>query len=90
MQYMDKPCAVIAQVAYSSHNGEYSLHFVGLTNDVRTIDGKLAVAITPTSKFDTAGSLGNNRKGVGWTVLDGKVYVPLDKINRMDTVAKNH
>lgn len=90
MQYMDKPCAVIAQVAYSVHGGAYSLHFVGLTNDIRTINGKPSVAITATSKFDTAGSLGNNRKGVGWTVLDGKVYVPLDKINRMDTVSKNN
>ncbi|MBQ4379334.1 MAG: RHS repeat-associated core domain-containing protein [Treponema sp.] len=86
------PTVVIAQVCYdsdkNSSNKNAGLHFVGISTTVTTINGVKAVEITPTSKYDTALTLGNNRSKAGWIIYEGKVYVPLSRINRIDTITK--
>ena len=85
-----KTSVVIAQVAYdaSSKTGGASLHFVGISTEVTQISGKSYVAVTATSIYDTAKNLGTNRSNLGWVVKDGKVFVPLSLINRIDTISK--
>lgn len=85
----DATVFVIAQVAYAANSkGGVSLHFVGISTTVTQINGKSCVQVTATSKLDTAKSLGNNRASLGWVVKDGKVFVPLSLVNRIDTVSK--
>lgn len=76
--------AVLAQVNFDGS----CLHFVGIGTDIKTIQGQQVVAVTATSKFDTASQLGNNRKEQGWIVDKGQVYLPITLINRIDTLTK--
>ena len=46
------------------------------------------MAVTATSKFDTSQYLGGNRKGQGWIVDRGQVYIPITLINRIDAITK--
>ena len=71
-------------------NKNSGLHFVGLSTEVVTINGTKAVAITATSMYDTAKTLGSNRLSAGWFIYEGKVYVPLTLIQRIDTLTKNN
>lgn len=81
--------AVIAQVAYAVKGDEHaSLHFVGINATVTMINGIAYATVTATSKYDTAKSLGQNRASLGWVIQNGKVYVPLSLINRVDAVTK--
>jgi len=75
---------VVAQVNFDGAN----LHFVGIGTEIKTIHGQQVVAVTATSKFDTAAQLGNNRKEQGWIVDKGQVYLPITLINRIDTLSK--
>ncbi|MCR4822047.1 MAG: DUF6531 domain-containing protein [Treponema sp.] len=75
---------VTAFVCYQGTNA----HYVGIDTHVKSIDGIRMVEIISTSKYDKATGLGSNRKDLGWTVKDGKVYVPISLINRIDTLTK--
>lgn len=76
--------AVLAQVNYDGKH----LHFVGIGTEVKVIGGQQVVAVTATSKFDTSQYLGGNRKGQGWIVDRGQVYIPITLINRIDAITK--
>ena len=65
------------------------MHFVGIGTEITSIGGKNYVSITATSLNDKSTSLGTNRTNTGWLVQDGKVYVPLSCIQRIDTISKN-
>ena len=85
--------AVIARVCYDineyNQKPESGLHFVGIGTEITSIGGKNYVSITATSLNDKSTSLGTNRTNTGWLVQDGKVYVPLSCIQRIDTISKN-
>lgn len=85
------PAVVLAQVAYGkSSAGNAYLHFVTIGTTIETVKGQQVVAITPTSRQDMAANVPHNsyRSPIGWIVENGKTYVPVAYINRIDVVSK--
>lgn len=88
-----KDTVVVLQVVYgigkNNEGKEYErLHYVVANSDVVMINGKSYVNITPTSLNDTSVGAGSLRGNVGWIEKNGKIYVPVDDINRIDTLTK--
>ncbi|WP_294429780.1 RHS repeat-associated core domain-containing protein [uncultured Treponema sp.] len=81
--------AVIAQVCYDrSGKTGGNLHFVGIGTQIHEINGKQVVSVTATSMYDKAENFGGVRRESGWILHEGKVYIPLTLINRIDTLSK--
>ncbi len=88
----DEATVVIAQVCYDigahEKNSGAGLHFVGISTEVVNINGTKAVAVTATSMSDKASNFGGKRAASSWFLYGGKVYVPLSRVNRIDTITK--
>ncbi|MBP3771242.1 MAG: RHS repeat-associated core domain-containing protein [Treponema sp.] len=85
------PIVVVAQVGYGkSGSGNALLHYVPIDTKIETVRGQQVVAITPTSRSDRAEAVPGNsyRPNVGWFVENGKVYVPITLINRIEPFSK--
>lgn len=88
-----KDIVVVLQVAYDLGTNplafDDSLHFVVANGNVTMIDGKSYVSITPTSINDRSVGKDSLRGNAGWIERDGKIYVPVENIQRVDTLSKN-
>jgi len=73
---------ILAQVFYLTGNNT-AKHYVGV-NDLVTIDNNDYIEISPTSKWD---SVSTSRRKT-WLFQDGKVYVPLTEIQRIEVFTK--
>ena len=83
---------VLAQVGYgASPSGTAYLHFVTVDTEIKTVNGQEAVEIRATSKYDKAENIPGSkyRDPIGWLVENGKTYVPLTLVNRIDVLSKN-
>lgn len=88
-----KETVVSLRVVYGLEKNEQGkdielLHFVVANGNVEMINGKSYVNITPTSRSDKYADTNRYRSAVGWIVHDGKTYVPVDNIRRIDTLSK--
>lgn len=88
-----KETVVSLRVVYGSEKNEKNevtefLHFVVANGNVELINGKSYVSITPTSRGDKNAATNKYRSAVGWIERNGKIYVPVDNIRRIDTLSK--
>lgn len=84
-----KETVVALQVVYGIVENIELLHFVVVNENVEMINGKSYINITPTSISDRYASTNKYRSAVGWIVKNGKTYVPVSNVRRIDTLSKN-